>query len=184
MVSSTRFRYVAQTAIRLRIRLRIPEKMTDGSGSDEEPEKMNGRLQVRWRTQREWTASDPGLDPEEDERTASDPATDPKKMNGSGSGLTDPKIWRHRSRASVIFWHWSGAPQSFALKRSASHLLHSEIGSRASSKKRFYFLESQQFRIFSRNRSLLIRTKRATQRTNRPLPTIETQVNQVVYIFF
>ena len=115
MVSSTRFRYVAQTAIRLRIQLRIPEKMTDGSGSDEEPEKMNGRLQVRWRTQREWTASDPGLDPEEDGRTASDPATDPKKMNGSGSGSTDPKIWRHRSGASVIF-------------------LHSEIGSRVSGK--------------------------------------------------
>jgi hypothetical protein len=67
-------------------------KMTDGSGSDEEPKKMNGRLQVRWRTQRKRTASDPGLAPEEDERTASDPATDPKRMNGSGSELTDPKI--------------------------------------------------------------------------------------------
>jgi hypothetical protein len=66
--------------------------MTNGFGSDEEPKKMNRRLQARWRTQRKLMALDPGLAPEEDERMASDPATDPKKMNGSGSGLTDPKI--------------------------------------------------------------------------------------------
>ena len=90
-----------------------------------------------------------------------------KKMNGRLRTLRrirrkwtapDPD-WRIRRSNDTE----AGLLVSFALKRSASYLLHSEIGSRASSKKRFYFLESQQFRIFSRNRSLLIRTKnRAT----------------------
>ena len=164
MVSSTRFRYVAQTAIRLRIRLRIPEKMTDGFGSSEEPKKMNGRLQVRWRTQRKWTASDPGLAPEEDERTASDPVTDPKKMNGSGSELTDPKIWRHRSEASVIF-------------------LHCEIGGRASGET-FPPPQAQQFRNNSVSTAVFsyVQNRPRNERTDHT--NNWNKRNQVVYFIF
>jgi hypothetical protein len=151
--------------------------------------------QRKWRTalalmrnQRKWTDGfKSGGGPKENERLRTQDWIQ-KKMNGRLRTLRrirrkwtapDPD-WRIRRSNDTE----AGLLVSFALKRSASYLLHSEIGSRASSKKRFYLLESQQFRIFSRNRSLLVRTKRATQRTNRPLPTIETQVNQVVYIFF
>jgi len=143
-----------------------------------DPRENDGRLWLWWGTK-------------ENERTASSPVADPKRMNGFGPRTGSRRRWtdgfgpcdgseeNERLRIRI-----NGSEDLTTQKRGFWYLLHSEIGSRASSKKRFYFLESQQFRIFSRNRSLLIRTKRATQRTNRPLPTIETQVNQVVYIFF
>jgi hypothetical protein len=118
--------------------------------------KMNGRLRTLRRIRRKWTAPDP------DWRI--------RRSNDTEAGLL---VSFALKRSASYLLHWSEVPHifcieakcliSFALKRSASYLLHSEIGSRASSKKRFYLLESQQFRIFSRNRSLLIRTKnRAT----------------------
>jgi hypothetical protein len=61
---------------------------------------------------------------------------------------------------------------------------YSEIGSRASSKNASTSSSPNNFEYSAAIAVFSYVQKRATQRTNRPLPTIETQGNQVVYIFF
>ena len=160
-------------------------------------------FQRKWRTalalmrnQRKWTDGfKSGGGPKENERLRTQDWIQ-KKMNGRLRTLrrirrkwTAPDLRIRRSNDTE-----AGLLVSFALKRSASHLLHwsevphifcIEIGSRASSKKRFYLLESQQFRIFSRNRSLLIRTKKPGHVTNEPTFTNNwnTSKSSGLYIF-
>ncbi len=61
--------------------------------------------------------------------------------------------------------------------------VYSEIGSRASSKNASTSSSPNNFEYSAAIAVFSYVQKRATQRTNQPLPTIETQENQVVIYF-
>ena len=148
-----------------------PDPVADSREND-------GRLWLWWGTK-------------ENERTASSPVADPKRMNGFGPRTGSRRRWtdgfgpcdgsKENERLRIRI---NGSEDLTTQKRGFCHLLHSEIGSRASSKNASTSSSPNNFEYSAAIAVFSYVQKRATQRTNRPLPTIETQVNQVVYIFF
>jgi len=104
-----------------------------------DPRENDGRLWLWWGTR-------------ENERTASSPVADPKRMNGFGPRTGSRRKWtdgfgpcdgseeNERLRIRI-----DGSEDLTTQKRGFWYLLHSEIGSRASSKRRFYLLKPNNF---------------------------------------